>query len=234
MGVDKKFNLDNQFELVNIKQFLENMPEDMQVSISVSVEGDKKPRAILEGGMTRQELNKMVDNRRDALHSIGQRDKLTGMYNKEYFEKRMATIDRSQVLPVAVINININDWKFVNDNFGDEESDRLIKIVAEIIHGHAKPYFVCGRIDGDVFGVIIPMALEGEAEEFVKEVFDQCFYYEDHILAPSVATGIQYKTNIEQNLDDLMSEAEYVMFENKFEVKSHPKYRKRLEHGLNQ
>ena len=233
MGVEKKFDIDNQYELVNIRQYLENLPEDMNISISLTAQGDKKPRVMLEGSITRQELGKMLENRRDALHSKGQRDTLTGMYNKEYFDKRMATVDRSQVLLVAVINININDWKFVNDNFGDEESDRLIKIVADVIKGHSKPYFICGRIDGDVFGVIIPMALDGEAEEFVKDVFETCLYYEDSVLAPSVATGIQYKTNIEQSLDDLMSEAEYVMFENKFEVKSAPDYRKRLEHGLN-
>ena len=47
--------------------------------------------------------------------------------------------------------MNINDWKFVNENYGDEESDRLIKTVAGILKQEAKPEYVMGRVDGDVF-----------------------------------------------------------------------------------
>ena len=39
----------------------------------------------------------------------------------------------------TVLNVNINDWKFVNDHFGDEESDRLIKTIADILKKEAKP-----------------------------------------------------------------------------------------------
>ena len=135
-------------------------------------------------------------------------------------------------MPVAVLNININDWKFVNDHFGEEESDRLIKTVAEILKEEAKPYFVIGRIDGDVFGVLVPMAEEGEAEEFASKVQERCDNYEDTILAPSVAVGIVYKTNIEEALEDKLSDAEYEMFNNKFEIKNTPGYRERLEKGI--
>ena len=37
-------------------------------------------------------------------------DALTGVYHKYYFEERMKVIDRAEVVPVAIINININDW----------------------------------------------------------------------------------------------------------------------------
>ena len=49
----------------------------------------------------------------------------------------MSVIDRSGIVPVAVMNININDWKFVNDHFGDEESDRLIRTVAGFLKEEA-------------------------------------------------------------------------------------------------
>ncbi len=78
-------------------------------------------------------------------------DALTGVYHKLCFEERMKVIDRAEVAPVAVINVNINDWKFVNDHFGDEESDRLIKTVAGILKQEKKPDYIIGRVDGDVF-----------------------------------------------------------------------------------
>lgn len=186
-----------------------------------------------EGSIYMEELEKQLEDRKHKISQDEREDILTGVYNKIYFESRMKIIDRSEVVPVAVINVNINDWKFVNDHFGDEESDRLIKIVADILKEEAKPYFVTGRVDGDVFGVLIPMAEDGEAEAFASRIQDRCNSYEDAHLAPSVAVGIVYKTNIEEVLEDRLSDAEYEMFNNKFEIKNAPGYRERLERGIN-
>ncbi len=156
-------------------------------------------------------------------------DALTGVYHKLYFEERMRVIDRAEVVPVAVINVNINDWKYVNDHFGDEESDRLIKTIADILKQEKKPDYVIGRVDGDVFIVLIPMAEDGEAERYCQRVQQACLSYEDEILAPSVACGVVYKTNVEEMIEDKLDDAEYEMFNNKFEIKNAPGYRERLE-----
>ena len=156
-------------------------------------------------------------------------DPLTGVFNKLYFEKRMGIIDRAEIIPVGVVNININDWKYVNDHFGDEESDRLIRLVANIIRTESKAEYVVGRVDGDVFVTLIPMAEDNEAEEFARRVQAACLASEDAILSPSVACGVIYKSNVEQHLEDLLSDAEYEMFRNKLEIKNAPGYRERLE-----
>lgn len=185
-----------------------------------------------EGSIYLEELEKQLEDKTHKITQDERDDILTGVYNKIYFESRMKVIDRSEVVPVAVINVNINDWKFVNDHFGDEESDRLIRVVADILKEEAKPYFIIGRIDGDVFGVLIPMAEDGEAEAFGARLQERCNSYEDQVLAPSVAVGIVHKTNIEETLEDRLSDAEYEMFNNKFEVKNAPGYRARLEKGI--
>ena len=159
-------------------------------------------------------------------------DVLTGVYHKLYFEGRMKVLDRAEIVPVAVINININDWKFVNDHYGDEESDRLIRTIAELIKREAKPDYIIGRVDGDVFVVLIPMVETDEAEDYCRRLQAACLAYEDPTLAPSVACGIVYKTNVEEGLTDKLPDAEYEMFNNKFELKNAPGYRERLEHGL--
>ena len=185
-----------------------------------------------EGSIYLEELEKQLEDKKHKSSQNEREDILTGVYNKIYFENRMKIIDRSEVVPVAVINVNINDWKFANDHFGDEESDRLIRVVADILKQEAEPEFVIGRIDGDVFGVLIPMPEEGEAESYVSRIQAACDTYEDPQLAPSVAVGVVYKTNIEETLEDKLSDAEYEMFNNKFEIKNAPGYRERLEKKL--
>ena len=182
-----------------------------------------------ESSIYLEELEKQLEDKTHKVKGNEREDVLTGVYNKLYFESKMQVIDRSEVIPVAVLNVNINDWKYANDHFGDEESDRLIRIVADILKEEASSYFVIGRIDGDVFGVLIPMAEDGEAERYAAKIQERCCSYEDPYLAPSVAVGIVYKTNIEETLEERLSEAEYEMFENKFNIKNSEGYRQRLE-----
>lgn len=159
-------------------------------------------------------------------------DALTGVLTHTYFRSRMKVLDRSQVAPIAALCININDWKFANDHFGDEESDRLIRIIANILQKEAKPEYVIGRVDGDVFNVMIPMPEEGEAVEYARAVQNACNEYVDKCLAPSVAIGIAVKENVEEFLSQVFSDAEYEMFENKMNMKKAPGYQERLRKGL--
>lgn len=185
-----------------------------------------------ESSIYLEELEQQLQDKKRRSSRKEKNDVLTGVFHKNYFETRMGIIDRSEIVPVAVLHININDWKFANDHYGEEESDRLICIVADILKEEAKPEFIIGRIDGDVFGILIPMPEAGEAEEYAGRIQDRCYTYEDPVLAPSVAVGIVYKTNIEVPLSKVLEDAEYEMFNHKFEVKSAQGYRERLEKGL--
>ena len=73
------------------------------------------------------------------------------------------------------------------------------------------------------------MVEEGEAEDYARRIKERCVNYEDEKLAPSVAIGIVYKNNIEQSVQDLFSDAQYEMFEDKLAMKQEPGYRERLE-----
>lgn len=157
-------------------------------------------------------------------------DALTGVLNRTYYESRLKEME--ETAPAAVICANINDWKFVYDHFGNEESDRLIRIIALLIRREAQESYVIGRMDGDEFGIVIPNPSEQEAEQFVSRIQEACRTYEDAVLAPSLAVGLVYRTNVEEAFSQCYSEAQYEMFYNKLAVKHEAGYRERLEHGL--
>lgn len=187
---------------------------------------------------TSKEATLYIDELRDNIEADARKranaeklDPLTSVFNATYFKKRADIIDRSEVAPVAIIEANINDWRYANDNFGDEGSDRLIRIIAEILKNEAKPEYVIGRVDGDVFIILIPMPEDGEAEDYVNRVQNSCNEYDDDKLTPSVACGVVYKENVEERIADKLSDAEYVMFENKLEIKASIDYQRRLHRG---
>lgn len=164
-------------------------------------------------------------------------DPLTGVLNRRAFIGCMKELKAREVIPVAVIIVNINDWRFFDNNYGEEESDRLIVTVADILTDVVKSdstyqNTIIGRNEGDVFHVLIPYAEVEEAKEFCRVVQERCNSFEDPILAPSVAIGCVMKTNVEESFKELFSDAEYEMLENKFEIKKNPSYKVRLEKGL--
>lgn len=200
---------------------------DMLASLGTETYMQKESASYID------ELESKLENGRHQKLYSEEKDILTGVYTKNHLENRLEALDQSEVVPVAVVNVNINDWKFVYDNFGVEKSDSLIQIVASIVRREAKKEYIIGRIDGDVFAVFIPMAEDGEAEDYCRRVQEACVAYEeDAVLAPSVAVGIVYKTNVEERLSDKISDAEYEMFDNKLEIKNSPGYQERLKKGL--
>ncbi len=178
------------------------------------------------------ELESRVELERRRVKQGEDEDALTGTLNKTYFAQHLHRMQQNGIAPVAAVCANINDWKFANDHFGDDESNRLIRIVADIIKQESKPAYVIGRVDGDVFHIAIPMPEDGEAEAFCGRIQEACTAYEDAVLAPSIAVGLAYKENVEEAFEDVYSDAEYEMFQNKFDVKNAAGYRQRLEHGV--
>lgn len=178
------------------------------------------------------ELEEKVLSEEYHTKEVEKEDLLTGVFNQVYFTNRMRVIDRSEMVPVALIQANINDSTFVNVNFGEEEIDRLISTVAMFLKEEAKPEYTIGRWENDVFVILITMPEDGEAEEYCRRVQERCLAFDDSILAPSVAFGIVYKQNVEESLSVLISDAEYAMFENKLEMKQEPGYEERLKKGL--
>lgn len=159
-------------------------------------------------------------------------DSLTGVYNKSYFLSRMKVIERSEVVPVALIQANINDTKFFFDTYGEEAGNRLLCIVADALKQCAKKEYIIGRWGVDVFHILIPLPEEGEAEDYCERVKAAVWACEDEMLAPSVAMGIVYKTNVEENFNDKLSDVEFEMLSDKMEIKQQPGYEERKKKGL--
>lgn len=191
-------------------------------------EGEEAYR-YMETSIYADELEQMLEKEQYQVTHGQKTDPLTGVLNSTYFDIKSKALDSAETVPVGIVCANINDWKYVNDKYGDEESDRLIQIVASILKEKAKPEYIIGRCGGDLFLILIPLAGEHEAEEYVAAVQAGCNAYEDEKLAPSIACGKVVKTNVEQSVKELMSDAEYDMFDNKFQIKNAPGYRERLE-----
>ena len=91
------------------------------------------------------------------------RDPLTGLYNRRYFnptlDRELIRCERDQQ-PLSLIMIDIDHFKRVNDEFGHQADDQVLKTLATLLNGWARGSDVACRYGGEEFLMLLPnMAL---------------------------------------------------------------------------
>ncbi|MBL7071287.1 MAG: sensor domain-containing diguanylate cyclase [Candidatus Omnitrophica bacterium] len=101
-------------------------------------------------------------------------DRLTKVYNHAYFEGRLsqevARSDRYQH-PLSVLMIDIDHFKRINDTYGHQQGDAILKEVANAIKSNTRVVDLCARYGGEEFGIILPetdLTAEPEKKEIKK------------------------------------------------------------------
>ncbi len=90
-------------------------------------------------------------------------DKLTGLYNKEYFyEVVEAMIKENKDEEYNIIVTDVKNFKIVNDVFGVDEGDELLKKIADITRKFGGSYCVYARLTGDRFALCMPRSRYSE------------------------------------------------------------------------
>lgn len=86
-------------------------------------------------------------------------DRLTKIYNHAYFESRLAQeVARSDRYkhPLSLLMIDIDHFKRINDTYGHQEGDAILKEVASIIKSNIRIVDLCARYGGEEFAIIMP------------------------------------------------------------------------------
>ena len=102
---------------------------------------------------------------RARLEREAQTDSLTGLYNHRHFHERLRrelTRASSEHENVAVVMIDIDDFKKVNDVFGHAVGDHVLAELADHLRATVRPTDVVCRIGGEEFAVIVPSSHEAD------------------------------------------------------------------------
>lgn len=108
-------------------------------------------------GLSKENLELLVRNR--ILSEVSARDALTGLYNRWYvLEKIESEINRSlrHGSPMALLMIDLDHFKDVNDTYGHTAGDEVLRDVARVLKESCRVYDVPGRYGGEEFCVVLP------------------------------------------------------------------------------
>ncbi len=130
----------------------------------------------------------------DRMTDLALKDPLTGLPNRSVLVERLehAAVRRRQ--QGAVLFVDLDDFKRVNDTLGHAAGDRLLQAVADRLRRAVRPEDTCGRWAGDEFLVVTEsVGTRAEAEALtarVREAIEQPLVLEDRTVHPRASIGL--------------------------------------------
>ena len=159
------------------------------------------------------------NSRAEVLEQLAYSDSLTELPNRLALEKTLADIlrDRSFYESVGVFFIDIDGFKAVNDSFGHETGDELLKHIADRLRSLGRVEdFIC-RISGDEFIMVFPnLPTSGESETVGKRIrsaLELPFSVGDRSLSVSASIGIAVSPGDGDEPQALLRRADAAMYE---------------------
>ncbi len=149
---------------------------------------------------------------------LADHDILTGLFNRgrliEELDRQLDEAARDG-RSAAVLLIDVDNFKLVNDSIGPAEGDRLLKSVAEVIQSAIGAGDVASRLGSDEFAVILPAASEGEAIRASNQIRR---LLHDHVHGPAVQSSVgvcMFGPGAKLSPDDVMIGADIALYEAK-------------------
>lgn len=152
------------------------------------------------------------------MHEQAKRDTLTGLGNRMAYEEYLANLDRKSNITLSVINIDLDDFKNINDAYGHHEGDEALKLFARKLEEVFEGIGICIRCGGDEFILLLNENRRERLEKYVKTLNDKIDAYNDSNDIPyriQFSCGIAIYDDSFDNIYEFIRHSDRLMYEAK-------------------
>ena len=149
---------------------------------------------------------------------MAQHDELTGLPNRRLFMEQgnaLLTNARRRDTRLAVLFMDIDHFKDVNDSLGHASGDRLLRQVAWRLKGRLRSSDLVARIGGDEFVVLLPVTAANTARHVAGVIIEELarpFAFESGEVTVGASVGIAYYPDDSERLDRLLNLADTALY----------------------
>lgn len=164
--------------------------------------------------------SRLVKEQREKVRQLARRDQLTGLYNRREFESRFEEeFERARRydLNLAVLMLDLDHFKEVNDTYGHQAGDTVLQRVGQVMKSSSRQVDIAGRYGGEEFTMVLPETDEdggANVAERVKDKVEQLDFETEDGEAFSVTTsiGVAGLRGNERNHEDLIRRADEALY----------------------
>ena len=146
-------------------------------------------------------------------------DGLTGVYNRNYLKYRVEEKKKKLIFPFTVIISDCNYLKKVNDQYGHEYGDILLKIVADTLKEEVPEDSPVIRMGGDEFMILGNGITEEKASELMANISESLKRKSKENIPLSLAMGSYTAQSKDFSFDEVCHEADLRMYADKKRLK---------------
>ncbi|MHB1581020.1 MAG: putative bifunctional diguanylate cyclase/phosphodiesterase [Acidithiobacillus sp.] len=165
------------------------------------------------------ELADQVQAARDQMDYTAQHDALTGLPNRLLLQDRLGQAieaARRQERPLAVMFLDLDRFKYINDSLGHAMGDQLLQSVAQRLKGGLRHSDTISRQGGDEFVVLLPNIEHAEdaalSADKILAALTPPHHIGEHALHISVSIGISIYPDDGQDTETLLKSADSAMY----------------------
>jgi diguanylate cyclase (GGDEF)-like protein len=177
---------------------------------------------LLENDRLEESLSELEELKEQLRHQA-YHDSLTGLPNRRLFAEHVArAIAEQPAAHVAVLFLDLDDFKTINDSLGHFAGDSLLQAVAGRVRSCVRPQDVPARLGGDEFAVLTESAEPGDAElvaQRLVEALERSFGIGGREISVHASVGIAYGGLGASSADELLRNADVAMYNAKQEGK---------------
>ena len=153
----------------------------------------------------------------ERLQYVSRHDPLTGLLNRTCFEETLAALDVAPELPAAVMVLDLDGLKLINDSLGHSAGDKLLRLAAGIIRDAAPADAQAFRIGGDEFAILLRQANRNAAEETRRLLSEKIKHHNRNqdSLSLGISAGLAVAECLPLNMQELVKEADANMYRDK-------------------
>src|SRR5262245_53623072 len=145
-------------------------------------------------------------------------DALTNVLNARAFADRLGQeLDRNRRYPrpLALMYMDLDNFKVVNDTHGHQTGDAVLRLVADAMHSSVRQSDVVGRLGGDEFAVLMPETDAALADAAAKRLIVSLRNVFKGTPNVTASIGVVACTATDANTDDLLRRADQAMYDAK-------------------
>jgi len=142
-------------------------------------------------------------------------DRLTGLFNRAFFERELARLNNARQLPLSLIMGDVNGLKITNDVFGHQAGDRLLRTIANLLKQSCRAEDIIARWGGDEFIILLPQTSSEQAKQICERITKACRETSIGPTQVSISLGYATKDSPEQDIMQVLRLAEEFMYKRK-------------------